>query len=351
METNSNISSTNIKPSFSKACSKCRVRRIKCSKTTPTCTNCEKSKDICDIMDNIFYNYRCLSELIKDVELHKSKINESESQSRKRLKPTISTAPGYDGISFKENLELNIPVNETQNAHQNNSIDKISVEVGSLSAGGHGKYYIGTATGISFMKMFLSDINIPGLYGVISEDMKKEQSIGEFIENQNQFLSYASIPPYHLLKYLWCLYLDELHIFYPILSLRNMRTIFKKAYGTPLQLSNSEKYTLFMFLALSSKLAENNTAYKMYHVYTKPVEYFSTAFKYFEKIIQQRNESSVFSLLLLILWALLSSSSTDFDNVWLMGRYCVSQCIELGLHRSNDDWKLPDDIQEFRNRL
>ncbi|KAM0628046.1 hypothetical protein ACHAPW_007607 [Verticillium nonalfalfae] len=55
--------SLGFQPSFSKACSRCHARKVKCDQRVPRCTRCEKQGEDCNITEFVAYSYATVGSL------------------------------------------------------------------------------------------------------------------------------------------------------------------------------------------------------------------------------------------------------------------------------------------------
>lgn len=314
-----------IPPKIIKSCSKCRSRRVKCDMSFPTCDRCERRGELCDICDMILYDFstvRNLQLLIKDLQ-NKTKSTcfedeEHEEEGRKRAQPSL-----------------------------NKSVENsLSIEVGTLSS--TNKNYIGTASGAIFTKIFLAQLNIPNLNGKNNEFDKLNSNVSnlDIID-----IPIVSLPNKITTIYLVGIYIEHVHIFYPIIDVNYIAQLIENIYHSAGDITYNDKYIIFMILSISSQFAENKEKYVNMHDSNSSMEYFFMAYKYLTYSVSIINLDSIRNILLLLIWCLSLKNPDQNENLWILTRHVTSLCIQLGLHRNNPSWKLSSIELEIRNRL
>lgn len=168
----------------------------------------------------------------------------------------------------------------------------------------------------------------------------------------NNKTSFAFLPEKPIMDYLWKVYIEKIHIFFPIVNLRITREMITNIYDHPSESSNKEKSIIFMILAISSEISSNDKTYLKFLDLNTSDQYFSSAFKFLEDFLPTVHQDSIIILLLLTVWCLiLKNDRYNNDNIWLLTRHIISICIQLGYHRNNPSWNLEEIDIEIRNRL
>lgn len=301
-----------LSPESIKSCSKCRARRVKCDMTMPVCNRCTARGEICDICDMATYSFSTVRQLQETVHHLEKKLGNNETKSKR---------PG-----------LNHAVQES-----------LSEEVGALTP--ITNHYVGSASGVVFTKLFLSELNLPNLTA-IGHQLNSNVS-GLQIAN----IPIVSLPPKVVTKFLFRVYIDHFQIFYPILDINALAESIEKIYLNANEVLDMTKYTIFMVLSIASEFSKNDNTYLKMGDLTKPKEYFFMAYKYIEPFTSQVNVDSIRNILLLIIWCLTLNSQDENENLWILTRHVTSLCIQLGLHRNNPNWRLTKMELEIRNRL
>lgn len=314
-----------IPPKIIKSCSKCRSRKVKCDMTFPTCNRCERRDEICDICDMILYDYstvRNLQLLIKDLQ--------------KKVTKT--------GCGEKKGENCN------KHAHSHASLNKLvenssSVEVGTLSS--TNRNYTGTASGAIFTNIFLAQLNIPNLNSTNEFDkLNSNVSNLDIID-----IPIVSLPGKTTTIYLLGIYIEYIHIFYPIININYIIKLIENIYNKSGNTTYNDRYMIFMILSISSQFAESKKEYINLHDLNNSMEYFYMAYKYLTHSISRINLDSIRNILLLVIWCLSLKNLEQNENLWVLTRHVTSLCIQLGLHRNNPNWRLNSIELEIRNRL
>lgn len=316
-----------IPPENKKSCSRCRVKRVKCDMALPTCERCRVKGDICDICDMVFYSFSAVQSLQATIEELQQKLATVKLQNE-----------GDKGNIFTRQSEFNKTVGEN-----------LLVEVGSLSS--LNNQYIGTASGVAFVKMFLSQINLPRLMKMDKNHFNLDKLNPNISNLQISNIPVISLPSRKITKYLLEVYIEHIHIFYPIIDINYIARSIEDLYNRSTRVSANDKYLIFMVLSISSGFADATHEYIELNDLNTSREYFCMAFNYFESAISIINISSIRNILLLIIWCLCLKNLDENENLWLLTRHVTSLCVELGLHRNNPRWKLDTTELEMRNRL
>ncbi|KAG0688640.1 hypothetical protein C6P40_000725 [Pichia californica] len=332
-----------------------------------------KSSSNCDIVENVYYNYRTVQSLLDVIQKLETQVSSSEN-SADSVESTQSNS-----VSLSHTQLNSIDQSKEQNSPQSNNtpsqlcsphvdstpgsttgtkdkstrgttIEDISTEVGSLTISNNdssqGKY-IGAATGSNFAKLFLKQMHLSRLNEINTNLLDDFESFDSSVTK-----SYAPLPPFRIAKYAVIKYINSIHIYYPLLILQNLKITLHNMYTSPRDVSLNDKFILFIVISIGLDRSEKDPEITNYNNQFKPVEYFNTAYRYLEEILSNRSEKSLQSLLLIIIW-LLNTNVLQDDNgdLWHLGRFSMSLAMELGVHRFNPDWDFGEMKNELRNRL
>lgn len=311
-----------IEPSFIKSCTRCRERKVKCDMHLPICKRCTARKEDCDVKDMIMYDFDVVEKLQSRVKELESKLKEYEGALPASKKP-------------KKLNYLNESIQES-----------VGVEVGILDS--ESKTYFGTASGIAFTNVFLNQLSFK--FDNKSVNVFNELNFNPSVLKIENF-PIISLPPKNVVFFLLETYLENIQVFYPIISLNHILKTIDNLYSAPKEVSANDKFMLFMILAISSEYSQNNKKYISLNDPNTSREYFSYAFKYINETIANICMDSIRNLLLLTIWCLCLQNIDENENVWVLTRHTTSLCIQCGFHRKNSKWKLTPFETEMRNRL
>ena len=262
--------------------------------------------------------------------------------------------PLLSKIEYLQNqINNNNNNNNNNNTNNNNENDGEYHEVGSLTISPNDELqgkYVGAATGSNFAKLLLNQVQLPKLENI--DNISSNNFIDmKYFTNLN-IKSFATIPTYSIGKFLTNNYINLIQPYFPIINIKHLLINFEKLYKCPQNLDYHEKYILFMVFAISSERCENCNYLNTYHNQFKPIEYYNTSQKYFDKINNTRSINTIQELLILFIWVQFTNIFKD-DNgdSWYLGRYIMSLVMEFNLHNVLTDSLLSNEEKEFRNRL
>lgn len=200
---------------------------------------------------------------------------------------------------------------------------------------------MGAAAGSTFARIFFKQVGMTN-----SSDTNQENP--ETDEN----LEYtASIPSKDISGYLLSTYIARVHLWWPFLDLRRVRSCFRKIYQEPRSCTDYERFSFFIVLALASDEARVDDAYTSMLDYNTPRDYFQTALHFFNRFREHpRDLSGLQAVLLMTIWMLNSPSCNHSNDLWHLTRYAMSIALELGLHRHNPSWRFGPEEIEIRSR-
>lgn len=269
----------------------------------------------------MFYSYSKISPLLEKIE---------------KLKSVLSTTDDSTGSSISENVVNNSSVSIGKNPTLTSSNRILSNEVGSLTSSNNnndqGKY-IGAATGSNFAKMFLNQLYIQRL-DEVDHLSSLNFSINDYSNNILTSNSCAPLPPYNITKLAINNYVNFIHIYYPILNLKDLLNSLNEIYKNPKSLTHHDKYVLFMVIAIGLEKGEIDSTLSNYYNQFKPIEFYNTAKRYLDKLLSNRSISTLQELLLLMIWQLsINIFRDDNGDLWYLGRYIMALAIELNLNK------------------
>ncbi|KAH7256177.1 fungal-specific transcription factor domain-containing protein [Fusarium tricinctum] len=318
---------SSLQPAVSKACSRCRARKVKCDLKIPQCSSCVKQNEVCNITDCVSYPYSVVKAL-------QDRINDLEARLHMAETPNV---PVVEAISESTLNNQPTPAN----------LQKEAEEVGFLTTGGSDLYsgskYVGSAAGSTFARIFFKQLNI-----IPSWDSGQQRSGLD----QSLSLATAALPPQPIARPLLNLYIARVHIWWPFLQLPHLRRVMQHIYEDPRQCSDHEKFIVFIVLALgSSRLTSKDSQSAAIMDLNDTNAYFQTALLFFNNFhTHPRDLFGIQAVLLLAIWMLDSSHSSHNNDLWQLSRYIMSVAIEAGLHRHNMDWGFTLEELEVRNR-
>ncbi|CAI7657740.1 unnamed protein product [Penicillium pancosmium] len=320
-------------PSVIKSCSRCRARKVKCDLNVPQCSACSKQGETCNITEHAAYPYS----LIK--ELH-SRVNELERD----LETYANDAGGASGNTRPVGISAQQDASEKPSWSAN--VSKEAEEVGVLAIGFADPYsemkYVGAAAGSTFARIFFKQVGLDPFLGAAHNDV---------VHHDNVSTTTASIPTRAISKNLLSIYIARIHLWWPFMHLRYVRTCFQRVYLDPRECKDFEKFIFFIVLALASDKARHDRQYTAKLDLNSPEEYFQSALHFFWRFHDHpRDLPGLQAVILLTLWMLNSTSCHHGNDIWHLTRYAMSIALELGLHRHNPLWNFGPEELELRAR-
>ena len=161
----------------------------------------------------------------------------------------------------------------------------------------------------------------------------------------------AGIPPPPIAKYLPDAFVARVHVWWPFFPLTRVRRSFQKIYRDPGACDASEKFLVFVILALGANESTEDESYRKMRDMYSPLSYFQTCLRFFSAFSDNsRNLAGLHAVVFLSIWMLSSASSSHSNDLWHLGRYAMSLAVEMGMHRHNTDWEFTAEESEIRNR-
>lgn len=275
----------------------------------------------CDISENTFYCYSKVHPLFEKIEKLKSLLNITDDS-----KDNFISEHAMNSLKASTSKSTTPPLSKRLQSN----------EVGSLTSpnanNDQGKY-IGAATGSNFAKMFLNQMYVQRL-DEVDHLSSLNFSINDY--SSNAFISNfcAPLPPYNITKLALNNYVNFIHIYFPILNLKDLLNSLNEIYKNPKSLTYHDKYVLFMVIAIGLEKGEIDSTLSNYYNQFKPIEFYNTAKRYLNKLLSNRSISTLQELLLLMIWQLnINILKDDNGDLWYLGRYIMALAIELNLNK------------------
>ncbi|TID29973.1 hypothetical protein CANINC_001484 [Pichia inconspicua] len=234
-----------------------------------------------------------------------------------------------------------------EKSNNKSTIESISAEVGSLTLPNIEHNFGLQPEGSKFSHLLLKQLSL-------HKQGRSLKGADDAFESFDASVTkaYIPLPPYRVAKFAVLMYINNVHVFCPFLSVTELKNILEKMYCSPREVSSHDKFILFLILSIGLDRGQNSPEMANYKNQFDPVEYYNTAYRYFEEILTIRSEKTLQALLLTIIWMLHSSIvPNNIGEMWHLGRFSLSLAMELGCHRYNPDWDFGELKNELRNRL
>ncbi|KAF3356061.1 hypothetical protein VdG1_06799 [Verticillium dahliae VDG1] len=331
--------SLGFQPSFSKACSRCHSRKVKCDQRVPRCTRCEKQGEECNITEFVAYSYATVGSLQAQIRDLQAKLAIASR----------NAAPNHATITVSE-AQIAMPAAPPPPMRAGQApwvgVGKEAEEVGFLAIGGRNRHsddkYVGSATGSTFARIFFKQLNLvaPAMTGRYGDSLEQPPS-----ERM------ASLPAQAIASFLLRQYIARVHTWWPVLQLPILRRTFRAIYEDHRKCGDADKFIVFIVLGLASSESQDHKEYQSLMDMNEPLAYFQTSLRFFKDFHDHpRDLFGIQAVILLTIWMLNSASGSDCNDLWHLSRYVMSAAIEAGLHRHNTDWGFGAEELEIRNR-
>ncbi|USP82066.1 Zn(II)2Cys6 transcription factor [Curvularia clavata] len=273
------------------ACQKCKLRKVRCDRQAPKCTNCTKGGVACIIVDP----------------------ESGEQYSR-----------GFIAQLEEEEKSLNERLNGTQLTAT--ATEAHSVPTPTSDDAGRRSYYVGDGSGLGFLNSILSDARWQQHRTHILTQLAARPRV------HRQNLTPNSLPPPHEAQQLLDNYFRRFHIHHTFLLREEVLAIYNRIYTTSRPddaPSAQDLYRLLMVFAISC-----TTRHRAGLSSENPLGYFIAAGSYLRQIPLIGSVNAIENLLLIHRFGMYHYIGT---SMWDISQLCMRQCIEWRLHLRNSE--------------
>lgn len=297
------------------ACQKCKLRKVKCDRSAPKCTNCVKSSAACIIVDPIT-GEQYARDYIRQLE-------EKEQDLRQKLSETDDR-----GVVTPAFTERSVAVNPTSTGPRTAS---------STTQSG----FVGDGSGLGFLQNILSDTKWQHHRAQILEQLANHPRIATHEPVPK------ALPPLVRAQQLFDGYFTRFHIHHPFLLREEMLNVFNRVYSlsaTSESPSAQDFFRIFMVFAIS-ETTRHRACQDTTHGGEHPYGYYFAAEAYLSQIPLIQNPEAIQNLLLIARFGMYHHIGA---SLWEISRLCMRQCIEWGFHLRADKTLQPLKAQHQR---
>ncbi|TLD21359.1 hypothetical protein PspLS_09268 [Pyricularia sp. CBS 133598] len=304
------------------ACQRCKLRKIRCNRQAPKCSNCTKSQAACVVIDPI-----------TSERYHRPFIHQLEERERE-LQERISSANGA----------IVTPSSETAADAENPGRPATGSDVGQRQTGTEEQHTPGNQVSVSD-----SPTAHRGFLRFIFQDPRwriYEPQIIQLLAERPQIpeLAISSIPqpPREEANALLDNYFARFHIHHTFLLRQDVLAIFDRVYNgaQPQPPSPQDYFRLLMVFSISA-VARYRKGKSSEH----PYGYYLTAQEYMSQITLIGSVDAIQNLLLVCRFGQYYHIGT---SLWEISQFCMRQCVEQDLH--NPPRLTTDLLQEQHRR-
>ncbi|OSS43831.1 hypothetical protein B5807_11616 [Epicoccum nigrum] len=298
------------------ACSKCRVRKVRCDRQAPKCGNCTKGNVACIIVD-----------IITGEQYARDYIQQLENEEAR-----LKAQAGYRASQNGSGTQHTGPADSTPRGPP-------TAETGASHSG-----FVGDGSGLGFLHRILSEDKWQQHRARILEQLADRPKISKQTITPHEF------PPLPEAEKLLENYFTRFHIHHTFLLRQEVLNIFYRLYGqsppsdavvTPIGPSNAQdKFRLFMVFAISA-----TTRYRAGLCAQHPYGYYLAAERWLSSIPLIQDIESLQNLLLIARFGMYHQIGC---SLWEISQVCMRQCIELRLHEEPSKSLDPLREQHFR---
>lgn len=279
------------------ACERCRIHKVKCDTQPPKCAACKRSNSGCIILDPVT-NERYTRDGLAEME-HKLELLEKSVKAPSVASSALSPSDAGNQRGMK-------------------------------------RHFVGDGSGLHFFQR-------------LSKAAKTRLPLSDESPTAVHRSPYGSsavaphpLPSSETATLLVTVYLSHVQLHHPLLAQCTLTDLARKVYDPNNgQISAEDMYRLFMVFAISSI-----TAYRRGQTQEHPYGYFSAAQRYASEVSMAGSIEGIQNLLLVARFAMYYHIDC---SIWDIARFCMRQCIALGLHRPPTKLVSPLEEQIQRN--
>jgi hypothetical protein len=271
------------------ACQKCKLRKVRCDRQAPKCTNCTKGEVACIIVDPESGEHYSRG-FIAQLEQEEISLNERLDGFRR-----VATSPTTHSVST--------PTSDDAERRS---------------------YYVGDGSGLGFLDSILSDARWQQHRTHILNQLAARPRM------HRQHLTPNSLPPPHEAKQLLDNYFTRFHIHHTFLLREEVLAIYNRIYtalGLEKAPSDQDRFRLLMIFAISS-----TTRHRAGLSSENPNGYYLAAVSYLREIPLVGSVEAIENLLIIARFGMYHQIGT---SMWDISQLCMRQCIEWRLHVRN----------------
>ncbi|OAL44825.1 hypothetical protein IQ07DRAFT_636080 [Pyrenochaeta sp. DS3sAY3a] len=277
------------------ACQKCKIRKVRCDRQAPKCSNCTKGNSACIVIDPVT-GEQYARDFIRQLEEHEARLIARAGETS--VGARTATVPTSDET---EQTPRGPPTGE--------------------STGSHGGF-VGDGSGLGFLHSILSEAKWQQHRGRILSQLSTRPKI------LKQHLTPNPMPLLQEAEQLLENYFTRFHIHHTFLLRQDVISIFNRIYNpstssleTP---TPQDHFRLLMVFAISS-----TTRYRADLSSEHPYGYFMAAESYLGVIPLIKDTEAILNLLLVARFGMYHHIGT---SLWEISQLCMRQCIEWQLH-------------------
>ncbi|KAJ9625230.1 hypothetical protein H2204_010617 [Knufia peltigerae] len=263
------------------ACERCRLRKVKCDSKPPKCTGCTRSNTAC---------------IIVEAGTHERFSRDSIYQLERRLEYLDSVVHQPLGEGLRESLAT-----PGRSRHESS-------------------HFVGDGSGLGLLREISMTANTASLSNArLHEGVASSPYTIETVAAH-------MLPSWELANILVERHFNHMHLHHPLLARFSVEELLQRVYGKGILPASSEDYyRSFMIFAISSV-----TMFRRGEIQEHPYGYFRAAQQYAPEVSIIGSIGAIQNLLLIARFAMYYHIDC---SIWDIGRLCMRQCVEVGLHR------------------
>jgi hypothetical protein len=203
---------------------------------------------------------------------------------------------------------------------------------------------VGNAAGARFANIFLHSLSLDPSHAMWTSGSQASTQLCLLELGQ----SCASLPPKHVADLAMSVYIERVHVWWPVLTYPSLRSVYSSVYEDGSTCSQFQRFVVFITLAIATKEAHDSGRGEKLNSMFAPEEYSRTAMRFFGSF---SGLDRITALILLTIWSIRSPLASDHVNLWQLVRHAMSLSIEMGLHRNGLAWEFSPSETEARNRF
>jgi hypothetical protein len=282
------------------ACQKCKLRKVRCDRQAPKCTNCTKGNVACIIVDPIT-GEQYARDYIRQLE-------EREFDLKRKLGEVDDADVGTPASTERSDAANRTPAGPE-----------------TATSSGTQSGFVGDGSGLGFLQNILSDSRWQHHRAQILEQLANRPRIARHRPVPK------ALPPLAQARQLFDNYFTRFHVHHAFLLRSEMLNVFDRVYsvfpaqGKP---SAQDYFRLFMIFAISDT-TRHRACQGDSHTAEHPYGYYLAAEKFLASIPLIKDPEAIQNLLLVARYGMYHHIGA---SIWEISRLCMRQCIECGLH-------------------
>lgn len=314
------------------ACDRCRRRKSRCDKISPTCGSCRKVGAACKYVDRAKDRQEMVERLQR--RLKQAEANNSSLAARLAHSELMASPQTSIGRASEPSADADVGQCAEEEDTERDRGDEVMEEVSFLSrrAGGE-HHFLGSASGIPFANLVSTTVEVTSRSPQNESQRRASRSNGGPSAPTSSALPFDAsfLPPERVARDLHRAYFENDHLSYPFLHQRTAFDALNSAYSN----HQSLEQDVFAGFAFDMILAIATASVHKFNLESLPNAegYQLRAAQRLNEVLQKGNIQALQAILLLGQYRMINSIQDTSSSMWHIVGIASRMCLELGLHR------------------